>query len=254
MTVEYSITVGVIAFFAIIQSIFGIGILVFGTPTLLLFGYDFLTALSFLLPASFAISLLQVFTAGANRVAISKNLYWLCLPGIFIGLLLTERIAFTPWMKVLIAAALLFSALIRFWPRLQALLTSELRTRTAGYHLIMGLVHGLTNLGGALLTILAGSTNDEKYAIRYTVAYYYLAFSIVQMLVIAFLIGRYDVLISNSPTAIVSALVYLLIGNRIFTRTSNPTYHAALTVFMAVYGVAMLVQGLSGLLGYELIN
>ena len=43
----------------IIQSIFGIGLLLFGTPTFLILGYDFLNTLNFLLPISIVISLLQ---------------------------------------------------------------------------------------------------------------------------------------------------------------------------------------------------
>ena len=43
-----------------IQSIFGIGLLLFGTPTFLILGYDFINTLNFLLPISIAISSLQL--------------------------------------------------------------------------------------------------------------------------------------------------------------------------------------------------
>jgi uncharacterized membrane protein YfcA len=86
MTIEYLTILAVIAALSIVQSFFGMGVLVFGTPTLLLMGYNFITTLGYLLPASFAISLLQVLTAGSNRVPVSRYLYLLCLPGICIGL------------------------------------------------------------------------------------------------------------------------------------------------------------------------
>ena len=44
----------IIALLAVVQSIFGMGILVFGTPTLLLIGFDFTTVLGLLLPSSMA--------------------------------------------------------------------------------------------------------------------------------------------------------------------------------------------------------
>ena len=44
----------------VIQSLFGVGILLFGTPLLLLLGYDFSYTLSVLLPISIAINMLQV--------------------------------------------------------------------------------------------------------------------------------------------------------------------------------------------------
>ena len=45
---------------AIIQSVFGTGILLFGTPVLLLFDNDFVDVLIVLLPVSLALNLLQI--------------------------------------------------------------------------------------------------------------------------------------------------------------------------------------------------
>ena len=64
-------------------------VLASGTPTLSLVGYDFITTLGYLPPASLAILLMQVLTAGSNRVQISRYLYLLFLPGIGVGLWLT---------------------------------------------------------------------------------------------------------------------------------------------------------------------
>ena len=52
--------IAVIVVTATIQSIFGIGILLFGTPLLLLGGYDFVNALTVLLPISLLINLFQI--------------------------------------------------------------------------------------------------------------------------------------------------------------------------------------------------
>ncbi|WP_244115554.1 hypothetical protein [Burkholderia gladioli] len=53
---------GIVALLAVVQSIFGMGVLVFGTPTLLLLGFDFTSVLGLLLPSSMAISAIQVAT------------------------------------------------------------------------------------------------------------------------------------------------------------------------------------------------
>ena len=218
------------------------GVLVFGTPTLLLMGYDFITTLGYLLPASFAISLLQVLFAGSSRVPVSRYLYLLCLPGIGVALWFAEASPLAAWTNILIGGTLLLSALVRFWPASRRLLTIMLERHLPTYHLVMGVTHGLTNLGGALLAILASGTNTEKGAIRYTVAHYYLAFSFIQMLVLATIMGHHDILVANLPAAAISAAVYLLVGNRIFARASNPSYNLALTTFIAVYGVVVLLK------------
>jgi uncharacterized membrane protein YfcA len=243
MTIEYLTILLVIGVFSVIQSFFGMGVLVFGTPTLLLMGYDFITSLGYLLPASFAISLLQVLTIRSKRVVpISRYLYLLCLPGIGIGLWLTDSSSLTSWTNRLVGGTLLLSALIRFWSPSQRLVAVLLDRYLVIYHLIMGVTHGLTNLGGALLAILASGRNNQKEAIRYTIAHYYLAFSSIQMLLLATTMGNYNELISNFSTAIVAAIVYFFVGNRIFNNINDRYFNSALSIFSAAYGIAILLR------------
>ena len=242
MTVEYFLLLTVIGVLSVVQSIFGMGVLVFGTPTLLLLGYDFPTTLSYLLPASFAISLLQVISARSLEVRISRYLYLLCLPGICVGLWLVHSGYSAPWTNFMIGGILLLSALVRILPLSRLTVTRMLETHDPVYHMILGIVHGLTNLGGALLAILASGTSTEKVIIRYTIAHYYLAFSTIQMLFLATVMGLHDRILANIPMAAISACVYLAVGNRIFFRASNPIYDFAMTAFIAVYGVVVLVE------------
>ncbi|MBT5037217.1 MAG: TSUP family transporter [Rhodospirillaceae bacterium] len=241
MTADFLTVMAIVAVLSVVQSIFGMGVLIFGTPTLLLLGYDFVSAISILVPASFAISLLQVTTAGKERVAISRHLYLLCLPGIGIGLWVIKGDALGSWINYLIGAVLLVSAALRLWGRSHAWLADAMKKHSPAYHLVMGLTHGLTNLGGALLAILATSQHSEKGAIRYTVAHYYLAFGAIQIILIAALLGEAEALLHNLPMAGIAAAVYLLIGNRLFLRTANPLYHNGLTLFISAYGIAVLL-------------
>lgn len=49
----------------------------------------------------------------------------------------------------------------------------------------MGAVHGLTNMGGALLALYASSTQEGKLEIRTTISRYYLAFGLIQLSTLA---------------------------------------------------------------------
>ena len=89
-------------------------------------GYDFIPTLGYLLPASFAISLLQVLIPGSGRVPVSRYLYLLCLPGIGVGLLLTDASLLAAWTKFLIGVTLLLSAFVRFWSPAQKLLSIKI--------------------------------------------------------------------------------------------------------------------------------
>ena len=52
-----ALIISILIFF---QSIFGVGLLLFGTPTFLLLNYNFLDTLNILLPISVSISFLQL--------------------------------------------------------------------------------------------------------------------------------------------------------------------------------------------------
>ena len=242
MTAEFLTVMAVIAVLSVVQSVFGMGVLIFGTPTLLLLGYDFTEAICMLVPASFVISLLQLTTSRQDRVVVSRHLYLICLPGIGVGLWIIQGSAMGSWVNILIGTVMLVSAVFRLWPRSHAWLSGVVKKHSMLYHAVMGLVHGLTNLGGALLAILATGQHSEKGAIRYTVAHYYLAFGAVQILMIATLLGETERLLQSLPMAGIAATVYQLIGNRIFLWTANSIYQNGLTLFISVYGIAVLLS------------
>ena len=50
----------VIVVVSVIQSLFGVGVLLFGTPILLFLGYEFADVLTILLPISLSINLIQI--------------------------------------------------------------------------------------------------------------------------------------------------------------------------------------------------
>ena len=66
---------------SVVQSIFGVGVLLFGTPLLLLLGYDFLDALITLLPISIAINSFQILKH-YNHIDLSfyKNVLFYTIP------------------------------------------------------------------------------------------------------------------------------------------------------------------------------
>ena len=93
---DFLLLTTVVIFFATVQSLFGVGLLVFGTPTLLLLGYPFETTLALLLPSSLVISAMQIF-AGNDRIKYFKKMFLVySVPFIIIGLglVLTEVLIF----------------------------------------------------------------------------------------------------------------------------------------------------------------
>ena len=82
---------------AAIQSFFGVGVLLFGTPLMLLLGYPFLETLLVLLPVSVLINILQIYK---DYTFVDKKIYIDILkytvPFIIISLYLISKINYNP--------------------------------------------------------------------------------------------------------------------------------------------------------------
>jgi len=232
----------VIIAFSIIQSIFGMGLLVFGTPTLLLLGYDFSDVLGLLLPSSVFISFTQVYSARKNQFAIKEKLNMLiCAVAVvaFLSLILTMRLKIN--IDILIGITLIFSAAIRLSPTFKTGINHILSGNQRWFVLLMGAVHGLTNMGGALLTLYSTSTQVEKVGIRTSVSRYYLMFGLIQLATLAIL--RPGALsLRGAQVAPLALFIYWAVGNSIFKRASGPFYEKLLTGFIATYAVVVIAK------------
>ena len=108
---DYYVIFFILTVFSFIQSIFGVGLLLFGTPSLLLIGYEYHEILNILLPASITISFLQVIKSKENINKSKKVFIYYCLPILvlftFIVLINKNLINF----KLIISIFLIFSSL-----------------------------------------------------------------------------------------------------------------------------------------------
>lgn len=233
----------VVASFAVVQSIFGMGILVFGTPTLLLLGFDFSTVLALLLPSSVLISFTQVITSGAVEFqAREKKNIAMCTLFVLGFLALIIKLQLKINIDLLVGAVLLFSALVRLSPAFRAQVKNLLSKNERVFVVVMGSVHGLTNMGGALLALYASSVHEGKVEIRTAISRYYLAFGLIQLATLAVL--KFDALsLYGFIAAPLALLVYLVVGNLIFKKTSTFAYEKLVTFFIAAYGVIVLTKG-----------
>ena len=73
-----------IAVFSVVQSIFGVVLLLFGTPTLLLLEHSYAETLWLLLPCSVAISFIQVVN-NYKLIEAKKRAIYLVIPSLVLG-------------------------------------------------------------------------------------------------------------------------------------------------------------------------
>jgi uncharacterized protein len=224
----------VIIAFSVIQSLLGVGLLVFGTPTLLLLGYGFPQTLAILLPASVTISLLQVY---ASRVPDRgfMRIFGLCsllpLTATIAAVLLLD---FDVNLNLAVAATLAIFTLLRLFPTLSDHVRGWVTQQPRTWLLLTGVVHGFSNLGGGLLTIFAASRSQNKEDIRGLISFCYSSFAAIQLSVLAILSPESFSWLQVGYAAL-AGTVFVLVGQNVFRWISARQYDHLLTFFMATY-------------------
>jgi len=231
LTLEPMIEFATIFVLAILQSIFGIGILFFGTPTLLLFGFSFPETLSILLPASIAVSLFQVFGSGVpERRQIGNYVGW-CLVPLTIALVGSLSFGWDVELESIVAVTLFLYVVVRLSPRTERALRGSAQRLPQAWLAVIGTVHGLSNLGGGLLAIFAASSFDDKTKVRSNIAFCYLCFASIQLVTLAIL--KPDVMnAAQFGYAAVAIFVFVVIDRMVFDTIATPVFDRVLTILI----------------------
>ena len=109
---EFYTLVFFIILYSLIQSVFGIGLLVFGTPTMLLMGYSYTETLWILIPPSLTLSLSQVLLS-KKKIESKKDVYIYTISPLVILLILITQIENIFDIKKIIGFFLLFIVFLR---------------------------------------------------------------------------------------------------------------------------------------------
>ncbi len=231
----------IIVVFAALQSILGIGILFFGTPTLILLGYPFIETLAVVLPASMAVSFLQLVRGSLPEASWRRRFtLWCLIPLIAV---LGSSILFK-WqfqLELIIACILFLYVLIRISPRLHQYLRDGVRARASLWLGLIGTIHGLSNLGGGLLAIFAANNFNDKLTIRNHIAFCYLAFASVQLCILA-IVAPHSLQWVQLTYAATSGVVFAVCERGIFHSISFPTFDRTFTVVIGCYSILIFLK------------
>lgn len=223
---------------SVIQSIFGVGVLLFGTPTLLLLEYSFIESLLILLPISLIINFFQIFNNIKNiETNIYKNIIFLCVPIIILFLIVASNL--NEKLNVLIGCFLILISLKEKFHIIKNLFAKLLKSEKS-FYIAMGAIHGLTNLGGSLLTAKIFSTKISKDKKRTTIAASYMTFAAFQIFSIIYMDFKYD--LKNLLYALVGILIYLVINIFFFKKLSNTRYENLFSIFLFLSGIMILLK------------
>ena len=227
----------------VIQSIFGIGLLLFGTPTFLILGYDFLNTLNFLLPISIVISFLQLisFKTKLKKIIFDYNLF--CLPFLVLFLIIALNFKDVLNFKVYVATILIVSSALMlkkntFFPLKRIVLKYK-----KFILVFIGSVHGLTNMGGGFLSVFSSLINnrDKKYT-RHFISYSYLIMGLLQYFILLFL--EYRNLSFSKIYYVLLVLIVYLPSQKLFKKVNNILFSKIISVIAFFYGSVILISNL----------
>ena len=225
-SLEFDLLVMLIVILSTIsQAVLGVGVLLWGTPLLLLVGVEYIDALNIVLPISIAISFAQSagYMQSLNKKMFSK--FFVCaIPGIIVGLyyLLSSDLV----LSNIVAIILLLTIAIR---RISAV-GSFAKISSSGRAdalliFVIGLIHGISNLGGSLLVARLSLEKLDKVSFRTTVAAVYVMFALSQLLI---LLTTHTSLAIPVYYLIFSLLTYAIVNRTIFNGLNARVYESLL--------------------------
>lgn len=224
---------------SIIQSLFGVGVLLFGTPLLLLLGYPFMESLLILLPISASINILQIIKDYKSiEITIYKNILLITVPFIVVSLFMISKIKVD--INIMVGFLLLFIS-IKNHIQLLNNIFEKLLSYNKVFYSTMGIVHGLTNLGGAFLTAKIFHTKLNKYEKRATTAVSYLTFALFQIITIMLLDVKYNV--ENLWYVLIGITTYIVIHQVFFHKINDNKYDGLFSIFLFLSGISLILKG-----------
>lgn len=240
-----------ILFFVItaIQSIAGVGVLVLGTPLLLLLNHNIIDSISILLPLSILTSFTNLsyfnFFTKKKFKNIQKDIlntfFTFGILGMMIGIVLLKNFHDDLNFKIIVSIIILISILLKNIKKNANEVSNKLSSRSKQIILfITGLIHGLTNSGGSLLSLFfLQLNNNDKNQSRYEITFFYLFLAIAQYLLFMLIINNTFYVKVFFQLSII-AFLGILAGNLYF-KYFNKKYFKYLVEFLAFVSAILLI-------------
>ena len=236
-----------IIFIVAVQSILGIGVLVLGTPILLLLDMSMIDIMNYLLPISIFTSLfnLVIMKFKDNTfyydVARLKNFFIICVPFVFIGLItlryLHNYINFDYLVSLTIILTLIFRS------KLSKYLKSLSHNINKIILMIIGIIHGVTNSGGTLLSIMLVNLNATKKNSRNEITLFYFFLALIQLLLFYSVFGI-KLSFYDFDLIIIYTLIGVFLGNILLNFTGDFLYKKLIYLLAFITSILLIFKNI----------
>ena len=147
-------------------------------------------------------------------------------------------------VALVICGVLIFVALKSFLPIIERLLKSIVVYERL-YLMIMGAVHGMSNLGGSMLTIIIYAKNYTKDKTRVTAAASYATVATCQLITLLVLNTQFTISYADKITFIqIGILMFLFTEELLYKNIDNEKYSKLFAVFLFISGILLIISGI----------
>jgi uncharacterized protein len=221
--------------FGAIQSLVGVGLLLFGTPALLIYGYSYPETLWLLLPSSCALSLIQIFQ-GYRFVDSKKEIYFLILPILVFTLVIIINYDYLIDIKKLIGIFLILISTLKLTQSNLILTKSSANRFRYLIYPFIGLIHGLSNLGGAPLSVFMASIFKDRQSVNANIAFVYFILASSQLIVL--LIYERE-LFTSSYLLFVPAVIlnHIILTKTLFHNIGDNQFKVLINIITLIFGL-----------------
>ncbi len=240
----------VLFFFTLVmlQTIVGIGILVLGTPILLILNYNIVETISILLPISIFTSLLNlIYFKYINKIEllglgnnIKRSFFKICIPAIFLGIFLLKYYQDIINFKILVSLLILTTLIIKKYFNNYFLTFSDFRKKIMLFGI--GLVHGVSNSGGTLLSIFILNINKNlKTKTRYSLTFFYFFLALLQYSIFLFFFQK--IILLNLLTNLILIIISgVLVGNLLIKYINDKKFNFLIEVLTLIAAIFLIIN------------
>tara|TARA_B110000238_G_scaffold193118_1_gene229182 strand:+ start:3473 stop:4207 length:735 start_codon:yes stop_codon:yes gene_type:complete len=222
---------------SILQSVFGVGVLLVGTPLLMILGYSYEEILGFLLPTSLVISLIQSYKYKKYiNIDLIKNVFIFTIPLIPIGMFFAFFLESI--LGVFVGFFLLF---ITFNNVMEYILPeNSSKKRFSIILFFLGFIHGTTNLGGGLLPAIVNINSKLKEEKLSNTATIYIMFQITQLFFLIVVSNNVFDFFPSISLVLLGLFAFYFIGKFLFNRINLKSYTIYLKYFLRFIAIMLI--------------
>jgi len=226
------------------QSIIGVGVLVLGTPFLLILKFSIVEIFFILLPISIITSLINLIIINYLNKSLNKSSYKefkkffiICIPSIFVGLILLKFFESSINFKQLVSFVIFFSVVL-------VALKDKIKFKVNFFRISIlssvGIVHGLTNSGGTLMSLALSANNEKNYARLNTTFFYLMLATFQYLLTIIIFFDKF--IFPNDIKIIIAIIIGALLGNIINYFLESEIYKLIVNLLAVLSAVILLIS------------